>query len=51
MMKECIQENETDAWSELSVDLDCQGALPLLLRRLITDADQGKVWALPFGDY
>jgi hypothetical protein len=48
---EPIQEIDTHAPSELSVDPDCQGALPPLPRRLITDADQAKAWALAFGDY
>ena len=59
-MKESIQEIDTHAPSEeidthapseVSIDPDCQGALPLLPRRLITDTDQAKAWALAFGDY
>ena len=50
-MTEPLQENDTHAPSELSVDPDCQGALPLLPRRLITDADQAKAWELALGDY
>jgi len=50
-MTEPTQENDTNAPSEVSVDQDCQDALPLLPRRLITDADQVKALALAFGDY
>jgi hypothetical protein len=50
-MTEPIQENDTHAPLELSVDPDCQSTLPLSPRRLITDADQAMAWALAFGDY
>ena len=50
-MTEPIQENDTHAPSELSVDHDCQDALPLLRRRLITHADQAVAWALAFGNH
>ena len=50
-MMEPIQENDIRAPSEVSVDQDCQDALPLSPRRSITDGDQAKAWALAFGDY
>ena len=43
--------NDTHAPSEVRVDQDYQDALPLLPRRLITDADQASAWALALGDY
>jgi len=50
-MKELPQENDTHAPLEVSTHQDRQHALPLLPRRLITDADQASAWALALGDY
>jgi hypothetical protein len=50
-MTEPIQEDDTHAPSEVSVDQGCQGALPLSPSQLMTDADQVKAWARAFGDY
>ena len=50
-MKELTQENNTHDPLEVSIDQDRQHALPLLPRRLITDADQANARALALGDY